>query len=155
MSVERWSTRFSDIDWVGQDGQEVSVFAIPSRSTLALIFKVTEEGETVPLLEVADDGASLLLVPRQSEESVGWRAVGRVLVVLVLDPGRDLLVAHGGDLDLLVLSLPGQDHHPIVTVVIVIVGKVVVPDPVTLEYHPLRLLSISNCCGGVKESPDL
>ena len=106
MSVERWSTRFSDIDWVGQDGQEVSVFAIPSRSTLALIFKVTEEGETVPLLEVADDGASFLLVSGKAEQR-GWRAVGRQIFV-VLDPGRDLLVGHAGHLNLVVVSLPGK-----------------------------------------------
>ena len=54
---------FPNIDRIGEDGQKIcAFFAVTSGAGFAVkVVKISEEGETVSLLEVSNDSTSLLV----------------------------------------------------------------------------------------------
>ena len=116
MSVQRWRTGLPDVDGVCQDGEQARpLLAVPPGAALpAQVGQVSEEGEAVPLLEVAYDGVPLLLaLGPAAQEGVAGRGVCHVLAVS--DVGWQTVLVTGGH-HLLVLAFPGQHRARVVLV---------------------------------------
>jgi len=116
LSVQRRGTGFPDVDGVGQDREQARpLLAVPAGAALAVqVGQVPEEGEAVPLLEMADDGVPLLLaLCPAAQEGVAWRGVRHVLAVPDVG-GQTVLVAGGHHL--LVLAFPGQHRARVMLV---------------------------------------
>ena len=160
---------FSNIDRIGEDGQKIcAFFAVTSGAGFAVkVVKISEEGETVSLLEVSNYCMSLL-VSIDMETVVGG-GVGDKLLVPDVTRRLLVLVSHHMDLNLMIFSLPRKDRvgtnlscFAITSLVLkswiintssccLLRGGVVVG----VETHPLGLVIVSHCGGGIQQTPDL